>query len=99
MFTCKTAQISSLLDKVIGATERSSINPIFEHVLIEVNEDNLTMLAADSTTYVRATMPLEKAKRKDSKPVGNLPPVGQEPTHSAGRQSGRPRLQTVISAW
>ena len=64
MFTCQTEDLIRTLDKVVGAIERSAIQPILEHVLVSVEEDSLTLLAADNVTHVRAQMPLKKGSRK-----------------------------------
>ncbi|MCY4325187.1 MAG: DNA polymerase III subunit beta [Betaproteobacteria bacterium] len=64
MFTCPTEDFIKTLDKVIGAIERSTIQPILEHVLIEVADDHLTLIAADSHCHVRARLALSKGSRK-----------------------------------
>ena len=66
MFTCPTEDFIKTLDKVTGAIERSAIQPILEHVLITVEEEELILLAADSSTHVRARMPLKKSSRRGS---------------------------------
>ena len=64
MLICQTEEFIRTLDKVIDTIERSSIQPILEHVLVEISEDGLTLLAADGVTHVRARLPLKKSSRK-----------------------------------